>query len=326
MFILPLFYNSSNYWRPSNRPILNRHVSNGHMTSVLRSLKVAISRISVWCSLATPMAKSGNCSHHCVNSFGDRSWLYRHLFSWKSLRLQNWDCVCVVYLQRTAVSFCPAGIWWRWLVPRWAPAPALRGRRRIAWTSAAPCSPRSGTWTWRTCGASGRIRAPAESCWAPRTSWASTECPGTHSASFSNGKQTNKTKENRGNKTMKQIPDLYWRVQWNAYSPFIHYCVIWSFSVFILMMTWSWFHWPCGGLIIYLSGDTYLGLLSLGHVDDVDPVDEDVLQAAAEVWRGGEVRYVLLDHTTNIQLKEIGQWQSPGLKYNWLMELILTDN
>lgn len=57
-----------------------------------------------------------------------------------------------------------------------------------------------------------------------------------------------------------------------------------------------------------LPRDAYLWLLPLGHVDDIDPVDEDVFQAAPEVELVWKVGLVGLDHPPYVELgRETGQ-------------------
>lgn len=58
---------------------------------------------------------------------------------------------------------------------------------------------------------------------------------------------------------------------------------------------------------LHLPRDAYLRLLVLGHVDDVDPVDEDVLQAATEVRNLWEVGHIGLNHSAHIHLGEYQQ-------------------
>jgi hypothetical protein len=58
---------------------------------------------------------------------------------------------------------------------------------------------------------------------------------------------------------------------------------------------------------LHLPRDAYLRLLVLGHVDDVDPVDEDVLQAATEVRNRWEVGHIGLNHSADIHLGEYQQ-------------------
>lgn len=50
----------------------------------------------------------------------------------------------------------------------------------------------------------------------------------------------------------------------------------------------------------YLSWDTDVRFFSLSLVDDVDAIDEDVFQAAPEIWCGGQVRQILLYDTSYI--------------------------
>lgn len=51
---------------------------------------------------------------------------------------------------------------------------------------------------------------------------------------------------------------------------------------------------------LYLSRDADVRFFSLSLVDDVDAIDEDVLQAAPEIWCGGQVRQILLYDTSYI--------------------------
>ncbi len=50
----------------------------------------------------------------------------------------------------------------------------------------------------------------------------------------------------------------------------------------------------------YLSRDADVRFFSLCLVDDVDTIDEDVLQAAPEIWCGRQVRQILLYDTSYI--------------------------
>lgn len=50
----------------------------------------------------------------------------------------------------------------------------------------------------------------------------------------------------------------------------------------------------------YLARDADVRLFSLCLVNDVDAIDEDVLQAAPEIWCGGQVRQILLYDTSYI--------------------------
>lgn len=50
----------------------------------------------------------------------------------------------------------------------------------------------------------------------------------------------------------------------------------------------------CGTIISYLSWDTDVRFFSLSLINDVDPIDEDVLEAAPEIWRGGQAGQVWL--------------------------------
>lgn len=52
--------------------------------------------------------------------------------------------------------------------------------------------------------------------------------------------------------------------------------------------------------MFYLSWDTDFRVFSLSFVNYVDSVDENVLQAAPEIWGWGQVRQILLDNTANI--------------------------
>lgn len=52
----------------------------------------------------------------------------------------------------------------------------------------------------------------------------------------------------------------------------------------------------------YLLRNADFGFFSLGLIDDVDTVDEDVFQAAPEVRCSGQVGQVLLYDTPNVQL------------------------
>ena len=54
----------------------------------------------------------------------------------------------------------------------------------------------------------------------------------------------------------------------------------------------------------YLSGNADFRFFSLSHVNYVDTVDEDILQAAPEIWCSGEVRQVLLYYSSHIQLRD----------------------
>lgn len=45
-----------------------------------------------------------------------------------------------------------------------------------------------------------------------------------------------------------------------------------------------------------------VGIFSLGLVDDIDAIDEDVFHTAREIWCGREVRHVLLYYSSNIDL------------------------
>lgn len=65
---------------------------------------------------------------------------------------------------------------------------------------------------------------------------------------------------------------------------------------------------------LYLPGDADVFFFSLGFVNDVDAVKEGVFQAAAEVWRCGQVRQVLLDDSANVQLRETIRAQSSTLR------------
>lgn len=58
-------------------------------------------------------------------------------------------------------------------------------------------------------------------------------------------------------------------------------------------------------MTLYLERNSDFRVFSLCLVDDVDAVDEDVFQAAAEIRRGGQVRQILLDDTSNVQLREM---------------------
>lgn len=53
-------------------------------------------------------------------------------------------------------------------------------------------------------------------------------------------------------------------------------------------------------MTLYLARNSDFRVFSLRLVDDVDAVDEDVFQAAAEIRRGGQVRQILLDDTSNV--------------------------
>lgn len=50
----------------------------------------------------------------------------------------------------------------------------------------------------------------------------------------------------------------------------------------------------------YLSWNADFRFFSLGLVDDVDVIDEDVLQAAPEIWCSGQVRQIFLYDSTDI--------------------------
>lgn len=45
-----------------------------------------------------------------------------------------------------------------------------------------------------------------------------------------------------------------------------------------------------------------VGIFSLGFVDDIDAIDEDVFHTAREIWRVREVRHVLLYYSSYIDL------------------------
>lgn len=49
-----------------------------------------------------------------------------------------------------------------------------------------------------------------------------------------------------------------------------------------------------GTIIPYLSWDTDVRFFSLSLINDVDAIDEDVLEAAPEIWCGGQARQVWL--------------------------------
>lgn len=51
---------------------------------------------------------------------------------------------------------------------------------------------------------------------------------------------------------------------------------------------------------VYLSRDADFRFFSLGHVDDVNAIDEDVFQAAQEIGCSGQMRQVLLYDTSDI--------------------------
>lgn len=50
----------------------------------------------------------------------------------------------------------------------------------------------------------------------------------------------------------------------------------------------------------YLSWDSDVRFISLSLVNDVDAIDEDVLQAAPEIWCTGQVMHILLYDTSYI--------------------------
>lgn len=61
--------------------------------------------------------------------------------------------------------------------------------------------------------------------------------------------------------------------------------------------------------------------LSPGLVNDVDVIDEDVLQAATEIWCGRQVRQVLLYYSSYIQLRGLKQSVTlikPELKFTYV--------
>lgn len=55
----------------------------------------------------------------------------------------------------------------------------------------------------------------------------------------------------------------------------------------------------------HLSWYVDVRFFSLGLINDVDVIDEDVLQAAPEIRRGREVRQVFLYYAPYIQLRGI---------------------
>lgn len=55
---------------------------------------------------------------------------------------------------------------------------------------------------------------------------------------------------------------------------------------------------------VYLLRNADFRVFSLGLIDDVDVVDEDVFQTAPEVRCGGQVGQVLLYDTPDVQLQE----------------------
>lgn len=55
-------------------------------------------------------------------------------------------------------------------------------------------------------------------------------------------------------------------------------------------------------VVDYLLRNANFGFFSLGLIDNVDTVDEDVFQAAPEVGCGGQVGQVLLYDTPDVQL------------------------
>lgn len=54
--------------------------------------------------------------------------------------------------------------------------------------------------------------------------------------------------------------------------------------------------------MLYFSWYADFRLFSLGLINDVDAVDEDIFQAASEVWCGREVGQVWLYYSTYIHL------------------------
>ena len=54
----------------------------------------------------------------------------------------------------------------------------------------------------------------------------------------------------------------------------------------------------------YLSRNTDVRFFSLGLVNDIDAVNEDIFQTASEIWCGREVRQVLLYYSTYIHLSD----------------------
>lgn len=58
------------------------------------------------------------------------------------------------------------------------------------------------------------------------------------------------------------------------------------------------------GVVVYLQRYADFRVFSLGLIDDVNAVNEDVFQTAPEVWCGGQVGQVLLYDTPDIQLQE----------------------
>lgn len=52
----------------------------------------------------------------------------------------------------------------------------------------------------------------------------------------------------------------------------------------------------------YISRNTNVRFFSLGLVDDIDAINEDILKTSSEIWNGREVRQVWLNYSSDIHL------------------------